>query len=37
MGDPSTEVSEESRDVAQMCKAKAMNAMSEGRLKFAFN
>ncbi|XP_064971966.1 TPR repeat-containing thioredoxin TDX-like isoform X1 [Musa acuminata AAA Group] len=32
MGDPSTEVSEESRDVAQMCKAKAMNAMSEGKL-----
>ncbi|URE19018.1 Thioredoxin [Musa troglodytarum] len=32
MGDPSTEVSEESRDVAQTCKAKAMNAMSEGKL-----
>ncbi|THU61704.1 hypothetical protein C4D60_Mb07t26120 [Musa balbisiana] len=29
MGDPSTEVSEESRDVAQMCKTKAMNAISD--------
>lgn len=31
MGDPSVEVSEESRDAAQLSKAKAMDALSEGR------
>ena len=32
MGDPSVEVTEESRDAAQMSKAKAMDAIFEGRL-----
>ncbi|XP_077236060.1 tetraticopeptide domain-containing thioredoxin [Tasmannia lanceolata] len=32
MGDPSVEVTEESRDAAQMSKAKAMDAISEGKL-----
>ncbi|KAJ6849317.1 TPR repeat-containing thioredoxin TDX isoform X1 [Iris pallida] len=32
MGDPTVEVSEENRDAAQMLKAKAMDAISEGRL-----
>lgn len=32
MGDPSVEVTEESRDAAQMSKAKAINVISEGRL-----
>ncbi|XP_072973771.1 TPR repeat-containing thioredoxin TDX isoform X2 [Typha angustifolia] len=35
MGDPSLEVSEESRDAAQMCKAKAIEAISEGKLEEA--
>lgn len=30
MGDPSVEVTEDSRDAAQAAKAKAMEAMSEG-------
>lgn len=30
MGDPSTEVTEESRDASQLAKAKAMEAISEG-------
>lgn len=33
MGDPSIEVSEENRDAAQMLKAKAIDAISQGRLK----
>lgn len=32
MGDSSVEVSEESRDAAQMCKAKAMDEISKGKL-----
>lgn len=32
MGDPSVEVSEESRDAAQMSKAKAIDALSEGKM-----
>ncbi|XP_008803913.2 TPR repeat-containing thioredoxin TDX isoform X2 [Phoenix dactylifera] len=32
MGDPSVEVSEETRDAAQMCKAKAVDEISEGKL-----
>ncbi|ONK61313.1 uncharacterized protein A4U43_C08F28420 [Asparagus officinalis] len=35
MGDPSIEVSEESRDAAQVLKAKAMDAISEGKLEEA--
>uniref|UniRef100_A0A0D6R4Z4 STI1 domain-containing protein n=1 Tax=Araucaria cunninghamii TaxID=56994 RepID=A0A0D6R4Z4_ARACU len=37
MGDPSAEVTEEKRDAAQMAKAKAMEAMSEGDLDEAIN
>lgn len=32
MGDPSVEVTEESRDAAQTAKGKAMEAISEGML-----
>jgi len=32
MGDPSVEVTEESRDASQMAKVKAMEAISEGIL-----
>ncbi|XP_073100394.1 TPR repeat-containing thioredoxin TDX isoform X2 [Elaeis guineensis] len=32
MGDPSVEVSEESRDAAQMCKAKAVDKIAQGKL-----
>lgn len=37
MGDPSIEVSEESRDAAQVLKAKAMDAISEGKRKLAYD
>lgn len=36
MGDPSVAVSDESRDAAQACKAKAIDAVSEGRAVLIF-
>lgn len=35
MGDPSVEVTEESREASQLAKAKAMEAISEGNLEEA--
>lgn len=36
MGDSSSEVTDENRDAAQISKAKALDAISEGTLVFSF-